>query len=51
MEKASKMSTVAAIDYETDYLDLPGDFGGNIHRGTRSHSMQSFGGPFNSKIA
>ena len=24
----------------------PGDYGGNAHRGTRWHSMQSFGGPF-----
>ena len=29
---------------------LPGDFGGNAHRGTRWHSMQSFGGHFHSKI-
>ena len=30
--------------------NIPGDFGGNAHRGTRWHSMQSFGGPFHSKI-
>ena len=29
---------------------LPGDFDGKAHRGTRCHSMQSFGGPFHSKI-
>ena len=27
-----------------------GDFGGNVHRGTRLHSMQSFGGPSHSKM-
>ena len=27
-----------------------GDFGGNAHRGTRWHLVQSFGGPFHSKI-
>ena len=27
----------------------PHDFGGNAHRGTRWHSMQSFGGPFHSQ--
>ena len=31
--------------------DHPGDFGGNAHRGTRSHSIQSFGGPLHIKIA
>ena len=25
-------------------------FGGNAHRGTRSHSIQTFGGPFHSKM-
>ena len=29
---------------------FPGDFGGNAHRGTRWHSMQSFDGPFHTKI-
>ena len=32
------------------HIALPGDFGGNAHKGTRGHSMQSFGGPFHSKI-
>ena len=31
-------------------LQLAGDFGGNAHRGTRCHSMQSFAGSFHSKI-
>ena len=36
---------------ESDFaLNYPGDFGGNAHRGIRWHSMQSFGGPFHSKI-
>ena len=30
--------------------DFPDDFGGNAHRGTRWHLMQSFGGPFHSKV-
>ena len=30
-------------------ISKPGDFGGNAHRGTTYHSMQSFGGPFHSK--
>ena len=29
---------------------LSGDFGRNAHKGRRWHSMQSFGGPFHSKI-
>ena len=29
---------------------LPGDFGGNAHRGTRQDSMQSFGCPSHSKL-
>ena len=32
------------------FVDPPGDFGGDAHRGPRYHSMQSFGGPFHSKI-
>ena len=32
------------------FLHLPGDFGRNADRGTRWHSIQSFGGPFHSKI-
>ena len=32
-------------------MNWPGDFGGNAHRGTRWHSMQSFGGLFHSKKA
>ena len=31
-------------------LSLPGDFGGNAHRGARWHSMESFGSSFHSKI-
>ena len=31
-------------------LIVPGDFGGNSHRDTMWHSMQSFGGSFHSKI-
>ena len=27
----------------------PGDFDGNAHRGTRQHSIQSFGGTFLSR--
>ena len=30
---------------------LPGDYGGNAHRGTRCHSMQSFDGLFHCKIS
>ena len=33
-----------------DQENIPGDFGGNAHKGTRWHSMQSFGGLFHSKI-
>ena len=39
------------VDLRKKYhLPFPGDFGGNAHRGTRWRSMQSFGGPFHSKI-
>ena len=37
-------------DFSRVSYGIPGDLSGNAHRGTKWHSMQSFGGPVYSKI-
>ena len=37
-------------NHDLSAIKFSGNFGGNAHRGTKSHSMQNFGCPLHSKM-